>query len=410
MRNALPILTATAGLLATTLVVAAPATAADVNRPPLRTISGPSTLVYNPEGIARDTAGRLFVGTIGRTAVFPPHVSGDVAPVRTIAGWGAGVAFDADGYLYVAGSNEVRVYAPGGGNNPTPVRTISGPDTLLDRPVAVAVGPSGWIYVVNSLDDSVTVYRAGADGNARPARRIAGGRTRMDYPSGILLARERLYVSNTGNDSINQYGKSDDGNVAPTRRLRGSRTTIDAPKGLATDDQHRLYVANYSHDTVAVFDPRSSGNARPLARLRGPATQLDGPHGLLVDPHNRVVVGSFVGNHVATFPPLFRRAARPGKVGRLKVKGSPRARKWKVDWTKPSRTGHARIDRYSVVVRKRGLTVHKETRRTSAARLTRGELRRGGRLRLGRYKVTVQARNIKGWGPATTKTFRVQRR
>ncbi|HET6947958.1 MAG TPA: hypothetical protein VFJ45_09125, partial [bacterium] len=74
--------------------------------------------------------------------VYEPSATGDVAPIRTISGTSTGlnvpygVALDAAGILYVSNgaSNSITVYAPGATGDVAPIRTISGANTGLNGP------------------------------------------------------------------------------------------------------------------------------------------------------------------------------------------------------------------------------------------------------------------------------------
>jgi hypothetical protein len=70
---------------------------ANGNAAPVATIAGPSTLLTRPGGIAVDAAGNIYVGNDGANAsttfvaVFAPGATGNVAPIRTIAGTATGI-------------------------------------------------------------------------------------------------------------------------------------------------------------------------------------------------------------------------------------------------------------------------------------------------------------------------------
>src|SRR5439155_1156094 len=105
-----------------------------------------------------------------------------------------GVALDGAGNIYVtdAGSNSITVYAAGASGNATPMATIAGGNTGLDLPVGIALDGAGNIYVTNCSDlgntvYSITVYAAGANGNATPTATIAGGNTGLNSPTLIAV-------------------------------------------------------------------------------------------------------------------------------------------------------------------------------------------------------------------------------
>src|SRR5208283_812025 len=105
-----------------------------LNEAPVDTITGGSTGLMSPEGIAVDsTSGNIFVADSAAASVFE----------------------------YSAGSN----------GNVSPSATISGGQTGLDQPLGIALDSSLNIYVANS-DSSVTVYSDGSSGNVPPTATI----------------------------------------------------------------------------------------------------------------------------------------------------------------------------------------------------------------------------------------------
>src|SRR3989449_2992462 len=110
-----------------------------------------------------------------------------------------GLAFDAAGDLYVANvsNNSITVYAAGTTGNATPTATIAGNNTGLSGPEGIALDAAGHLYVANNGNSTITVYAAGATGNATPTATIAGGNTGLNQPLGIALdGAGRLYVTN----------------------------------------------------------------------------------------------------------------------------------------------------------------------------------------------------------------------
>ena len=188
----------------------------------------------------------------------PSARAADQAPIRTITGgttglyYPYGVAVLADGALAVVNfvGNSVTVYAAGADGNVAPIRTIAGTNTGLNRPSGVAVLADGALAIsnfANSNTSSVTVYAAGATGNVAPIRTIAGGTTGLIYPVGVaVLADGALAVSNRGtsSSSVTVYAAGADGNVAPIRTIAGGTTGLNTPGGVAVLADGALAVSN----------------------------------------------------------------------------------------------------------------------------------------------------------------------
>src|SRR6266568_2742347 len=223
------------------------------NAMPTAAIAGNNTGLNFPYGIARDTAGRLYVTNLGASpeavTVYGADATGNAAPIATIAGSNTGlhdaeggIPVDAAGRLYVPniGSTDsgdtITVYASGAGGNVTPTATIAGGNTGLTSPLSIALDAAGQLYVMNVTIVSnvayykVTVYAAGATGNIAPIRLIGGGNTGLSSPLGMAVdAVGRLYVANQGNSSITVYAPDATGNAAPMATIAGNSTGLSGP-------------------------------------------------------------------------------------------------------------------------------------------------------------------------------------
>ncbi len=274
------------------------------NAMPTAAIAGNNTGLNFPYGIARDTAGRLYVTNLGASpeavTVYGADATGNAAPIATIAGSNTGlhdaeggIPVDAAGRLYVPniGSTDsgdtITVYASGAGGNVTPTATIAGTNTGLSAPFGVALDAAGQVYVANagrSGNGSITVYTPGATGNVTPTATIAGGNTGLTSPLSIALdAAGQLYVmnvtivSNVAYYKVTVYAAGATGNIAPIRLIGGGNTGLSSPLGMAVDAVGRLYVANQGNSSITVYAPDATGNAAPMATIAGNSTGLSGP-------------------------------------------------------------------------------------------------------------------------------------
>ena len=137
----------------------------------------------------------------------------------------------------------------------------------VDHPEALAVGPSGELFVANSPDcnppcgkGSVTVY---PPGSSKPMLRITDG---VDAPFRLAVdSTGVLYVANTPlvrhihpRGWISVYAP---GGIRPMRKITDG---VRGPIALALDPSDNLYVANAYDDSVTVYSP---GGATLLYRL-----------------------------------------------------------------------------------------------------------------------------------------------
>ena len=129
----------------------------------------------------------------------------DEAPISTIGGINTnltdpqGIAVDSSGKIYVAddGNEEdegispgVLVYAAGSNASAAPIATISGSNTGLGEAYSshgIALDSSGNIYVANFYTPSVFVYPAGSNGNVFPSATISGPATELSEPQFLAI-------------------------------------------------------------------------------------------------------------------------------------------------------------------------------------------------------------------------------
>ena len=181
------------------------APAANGNAVPIRKIQGSKTDLNEPTSIAVDAEQSLYVTNLAdrSVTVFARGASGDVAPVRIIRRKRAGltaafaIAVNQAGMVYVVNSDDkgisgVLVFGRRTSGNVAPIRVIAGSATKLETPSGVAVDPSGAIFVSDhggsSSAGAVRVYAKDANGNVAPIYSIAGSATRL-RPYGLTIDR-----------------------------------------------------------------------------------------------------------------------------------------------------------------------------------------------------------------------------
>ncbi len=319
---------------------------------PTATISGGSTGLDNPTGIALDSSGKIYVtdSAADSVLVFPPLASlpsqpgyPNLAPTATISGssttlnkpWG--IALDSSSNIYVVdqGNSSLTVYPPLGSStgtlNESPTATISGSSTGLNQPWGIALDSSANIYVANDTPASVLVYpplgsSTGPLNEAPSDTTISAAMTTGLFdPYGIAVDFSgNIYVTNDTPPSVFVYPLGSNGNAAATASINGAATGLESPTGVAVDSSGKIYVADFGDPVVVpaipasvfVYPPQASlpsqpgyPNVAPVATISGSKTDIAFPIGIAVDSSGKIYVAGSNGNNsyaasVFVFPPL----------------------------------------------------------------------------------------------------------
>lgn len=291
------------------------------NVAPITSISGERTDLWFPVGIGVDTSGKLYVisnvslgGRFGapnddyesRVTVYAPGAKGNIAPVGRIAGKETGiaepqgVALDSGGRIYVTNGcvhrfegdphkslrdqlrcwQSVTVFNRGADGDAAPIATIFGAQPGEYDPKGVMVDPKGEIYVawcpVNQ-PGAITIYPGNSSGDVKPIAMITDGAdTELNGPVGIALDSSGQIYALNANDGVNIYPSGTNHNVPPLFTVAGDKTGLQnvSHSSIALDSQKNIYVTNqiYSggtnlNGTVSVFAHGSSGTVKPSATI-----------------------------------------------------------------------------------------------------------------------------------------------
>ncbi len=197
------------------------------------------------------------------------------------------------------------------------VARYNGPGNLYDKAQDIAIDTDGNIYVTGSsegygtLTDFATVAYD-KSGNELWAARYDGPGNGYDYaraiaidPSGYVYVTGKSY----GNKTLFDFAtiKYDSyGNELWVRRYNGLGNSLDGPWALAVGSSGNVYVTGDSyniesrHDfTTVAYDP--SGNELWVALYNGPGNRGDWATGITIDPYGNVyVIGNSAGNGTST--------------------------------------------------------------------------------------------------------------
>ena len=247
--------------------------------------------LYAPRGVAVDAQGNLYIADTSNNRVRKVAPGGGA--ITTIAGTGTAgfggdgsagssaqlnqpvaVALDSSGNLYIAdfNNNRVRMVNPAG-----VISTVAGSGTAgfggdggpaataqLNGPTALAVAPSGNVYVSDFTNNRVRKFMPGGN------------------------------ISTVAGNGLSGYGG--DGGPATSAILNG-------PYGLAVDNAGNLYIADLNNSRIREVSPAGVINTivgNGMAAVSGdggPASQahLAAPESLLLDGAGNLYIGDSVG-------------------------------------------------------------------------------------------------------------------
>ena len=326
----------------------------------------------NPNGLAVDTSGNLYIADTGNGRV--RRISGE-GLIATVAGTGTstkdageggpanqavldrpyGVAVDSAGNLYIADLSAVRRVSPDG-----IIQTMAGCSLYACIPAvappAIAVDSASAVYVAAAA----RVWRISTAGIVTP---VAGSPTTIGAYSGeggpatravlgtiaglAVNARDELYLADSGNRRI--FKIAGDGTISTTGGNPNSTSIGDGgpataallatPNGLAIDRSGNLYVADLGEEglsnvgggplyvsghrirriaTSGTITTVAGNGTQGYAGDGGPAAvaQLDAPWGVAAGSDGNLYIGDS-GNHTV------RKIAANGTITTVAGTGVP---------------------------------------------------------------------------------------
>jgi hypothetical protein len=298
--------------------------------------SGTAALFNNPQGVAVDAVGNIYVSDTGNSTI-RKIVSGTVTTFAggatqtgTADGSGsgarfnypAGLATDIAGNVYVAdnGSSTIRKITSGGA-----VSTYAGSAGFsgtadgvgnaarFNHPVALSLDGAGNVYVIDTSNQAVRKISASTGtvttlaGSAGVAGKAdgTGSAARFFYPFGIAATSAgTIYVADTGNHTLRIVTASGSvttlaGNIGLIGIADGvgGEALFAYPAGLSVDGSGTVYVADHNNHTVrkvtaggAVTTFAGAAGVNGSADGQGGAARFNGLTGVAVDTSGNVYV------------------------------------------------------------------------------------------------------------------------
>ena len=327
--------------------------------------TGTAARFNQPQGIAVDGAGNLYVGDTGNQTIRKITAAG---AVTTLAGsptnygsangtggsatfWDTqGVALDSATNIYVADSfnNTIRKITPGGAV--TTLAGTAGTSGSLDgaggaasfwQPTSVAVDPSGNIFVADSANGTIreivgTTVSTFAGAASTGSNDGTGGGARFSGPSGAAIdSAGDSYIADTGNGTIRMATPA--GVVTTLAGSAGNFGTNDGtggsarfygPQGIAANAAGSLvYVADTASHTIrkvtsggAVTTLAGAGGTNGISDGSGRNGLFNYPQGVAVDISGNLYVADTWNHTIRKVSPagaVTTLAGFPGSYGDL---------------------------------------------------------------------------------------------
>jgi sugar lactone lactonase YvrE len=289
-----------------------------------------------PTSVARDASGNLYVAdaannTIDRvsTAGIVTTIAGTAAVVGSSDANGTnalfnqpnGVALDSNGNIFVADTGNATIRKIGTDGTVTTLagsvsnrgnRDGSGTAAWFSAPTGIAADSSGNVYVTDAFTDTIrkitpsgTVTTLAGSPTVRGHADGTGSAALFNYPTGLAVdGSGNLYVADSYNDLIRKVTSAGvvttlagDYDIAAALDGTGSNAYFNQPAGVALDGAGNVYVADTGNCTIRAITP--GGTVTTVAGVAGLAGLMDGagsialfnqPRGLVLDSSGNLYV------------------------------------------------------------------------------------------------------------------------
>lgn len=321
-------------------------TVAGVGRPQFAGSTALTAQLIQPNGVAVDTAGNIYLADSfyeqvlritpnGGISVFAGNgqlgFSGDGGPAIAAAlSYPTAVAVDSNGNVYIADTNNQRVrkVSPGGaittvaGNGQSDVTGDGAKATsaAVGNPFGLAVDGSNNLYIsqrdfnvirmVNAAGIITTVAgngRAGFSGDGGVATSAA-----LNFPQGLKVdTKGNVYVADSRNQRVRKFTPggiittaAGNGNLASSGNGgQATAAALAAPVDVAIDSAGNLYIATFTDSSIRAVNSSGiistfAGGAGSLPDGPAHQTYFDGPGAIAVDSQGNIIVTEYASHRV----------------------------------------------------------------------------------------------------------------
>lgn len=294
--------------------------------------TGAAAQFNNPQGIAADASGNIYVADQGNNCIRKITPAG---VVTTFAGNGTagfadgtgtsaqfyspqGVATDASGNVYVAdyGNNSIRKITPAGvvttlaGNGVAGFNNAYSSYARFRTPRALVVGPAGRIFVADKGNNAIRkinlsnlVSRLAGSGHAGYLD-ASDSSAYFSSPTGITMdkAGENLYVTDLGNNAIRKVTQA--GVVTTFAGGSFNYTLLGSPMGITTDASGNMFIADEAGRILEItssqvlYTVAGTSGSYSFTNGSGTTATFNQPVSVAVDPSGNIYVADAANNAI----------------------------------------------------------------------------------------------------------------
>ncbi len=243
-----------------------------------------SSGLKNPQGVAVDTLGNLYIADTGNNAIKEWSIgTQQVTALSSAQANPKGVAVDVHGNVYIAdtGNNAIEEYTP---SNQQLNQLITG----LAGPTGVAVDGQGNVYFSNTGSNAIVEW------NPLNQQSTTLANTGLLNPTGVAVDGEgNVYFADSGNNAIKVWTAAN-GQVNPL-----PLTGLNNPTGVAVDGLDNVDLADTGDNAIKQWN---AGNQQ-LAVLV--SAGVSSPAGVAVDALGNIYVADTKNNAIEKLTPAW---------------------------------------------------------------------------------------------------------
>jgi len=287
---------------------------------------------YNLQGICTDASGNVYVADsynnvirkitpLGVTSTFAGNGTlGYVDGAATIAEFynPQGIAADASGNIYVSdlGDNIIRKITSAGvvstlaGRGTAGYADGTGTSAVFNKPVGLAVDGFGNVYVADKGNNAIRMITSAGvvttlAGLASTASQIDGTGTAATFnaPNGVAVdASGNVYVADQGNNTIRKVTSG--GVVTTLTGTNLTRSIIGSPAGICLDKNSNIYVTDANGRILEIsnanvlYSLAGSTGATGLTNGTNAAVVFNNPRAIAADKNGNIYITDYYNNVV----------------------------------------------------------------------------------------------------------------